>query len=453
MVMGFCTAALGAGCFGTDGPDPDDPGGDPPADTTSDTGQEETGMGDADTGAAPDTTDTGMPPEDTSDDTGMGLDGSSDTGIDTTADTTDEVDTGDDTETDADNGMPAPTPDSVIVTEFMSNPEALSDSEGEYIELYNTSGTETYNLDGCAIKDLDSDDHTISASGGNLLIPPNSYLTLARSNMPGFSPDYVYGSWFLAGDDEIILECDGQTVDEVDYKAFSGGPNSGAGYGLNPQRLSAAANDIDGNWCDQTSSLPGSSDKGTPGMANDSCMTAMPGPNAPQNAGELVISEFMADPDKTSDSDGEWFEIHNPDASTTYDINGCIISDRGSDQHRISTQSGSLEIPPGGNITLARSAMPGFTPDYVYDSSWGLTNGGDEILLNCAGTLIDEVDYANGTNWGADPTTPGAAKGVDPVALTATSNDDANNWCDQTSALPNNMDKGTPGAMNDSCTP
>jgi hypothetical protein len=165
----------------------------------------------------------------------------------------------------------------VIVTEFMANPEALADSSGEYFELYNTSSTEDYELNGCVVEDLGQDAHTIDAMGGSLVIPAGGYITLAISDLPGFTPDYNYGGgWFLSnGGDEIQLSCGGTVIDTVDYDAgpnwAGNGPTEGAAKGLDPTMLNATANDDGDNWCDQTTSLPNTTDSGTPGAANDPC--------------------------------------------------------------------------------------------------------------------------------------------------------------------------------------
>ena len=48
-----------------------------------------------------------------------------------------------------------------------------------------------------------------------------------------------------------------------------------------------------------------------------------------QSPGDLLITEFMADPLNVGDSSGEYFEIYNTTGSPI-DINGWIISDDGS---------------------------------------------------------------------------------------------------------------------------
>jgi len=113
----------------------------------------------------------------------------------------------------------APTPGSIIITEIMINPGAVTDANGEYVELYNT-GTGTYNLQGLILKDNGTDSHTISSS---LIITPGNYIVLCRnsnsSENGNFTCDYDCSSFVLTNSgDEVILEMqNGTVIDEVWY--------------------------------------------------------------------------------------------------------------------------------------------------------------------------------------------------------------------------------------------
>jgi hypothetical protein len=155
----------------------------------------------------------------------------------------------------------------VVVTEFMANPSALGDDDGEWFELYNPTN-ETWNLKDCVLEDLGIDDHTISDS---LVVRPTTYVTLARSDAPGFGADYVYGNDFrLANDgDEIIVTCDGNEIAQVAYlEAFGFGASVPDGASLSLLRgLDESDNDDGANWCESTSDYNG--DRGTPGAPNE----------------------------------------------------------------------------------------------------------------------------------------------------------------------------------------
>lgn len=164
---------------------------------------------------------------------------------------------------------------------------------------------------------------------------------------------------------------------------------------------------------------------------------------APSSAGQVVVSEIYYDPNPLADTEGEWVEIYNPN-SLLYSLKGCILRDAGTDTHTIYN---NVVIPPGGSVTLAAAANPGFTPDYVH-SSFTLGNTGDEVILDCGGTVIDQVVFAFGTF----PVSVQASMTLKPGFLDATSNDNGANWC--TAASSSYTDQlgnpafGTPGAAN-----
>jgi len=116
------------------------------------------------------------------------------------------------------------------------------------------------------------------------------------------------------------------------------------------------------------------------------------------NAGNIIVTEIMANPAAVSDSLGEWFELYNT-KSNDINLEGWVISDEGSNSFTI---TGTLIIPAGSHIVFCingdTSSNGGVTCDYVFDSSdFGLTNTEDEILLKSPdNTLIDKVTYTSG---------------------------------------------------------
>ena len=137
------------------------------------------------------------------------------------------------------------------------------------------------------------------------------------------------------------------------------------------------------------------------GCGDDSTRTNFPeldelSASQPASAGQLVISEIYYDPNPLVDTEGEWFEVYNP-TSALYSLEGRIIRDAGTDTHTVFT---NVVVPPGAYITLAAAQNPGFTPDYVH-SSFTLGNGGDEVIVDCGGTVIDQVAYTFGPFPGA----------------------------------------------------
>ncbi|MEM8526420.1 MAG: lamin tail domain-containing protein, partial [Bacteroidota bacterium] len=164
------------------------------------------------------------------------------------------------------------------------------------------------------------------------------------------------------------------------------------------------------------------------------------------NAGDLVITEIIQNPDAVSDANGEWFELYNPTANAI-DLKSYIIRDSGSDSHEIAN---SVIVPAGGYVVLARNANNttngGFTADYEY-SGFTLVNSSDEVIIECNGVVIDSVGYDDGATF---PDPSGASMSLNPNNLNSTDNDNGANWCEATSTYGDG-DLGTPGAANDAC--
>jgi uncharacterized repeat protein (TIGR01451 family) len=197
-------------------------------------------------------------------------------------------------------GLQPGIPPELIITEIMQNPTVVEDSAGEWFELYN-AGEDSYDLDGCLLRDLGTDSHTID-NAGSLIINPGAYLVLGRNGDSGtngnLAVDYQYSSFTLVNeDDEVILECEGVEVDRVEY---DGGPNFPDPAGASMQLLSPALDNNSGsNWCEATGLWPGSAgDFGTPG-ADSVCLsiskTASPVVDVPYG-GEVTYEITLTNP-------------------------------------------------------------------------------------------------------------------------------------------------------------
>ena len=160
-------------------------------------------------------------------------------------------------------------------------------------------------------------------------------------------------------------------------------------------------------------------------------------------AGELVINEIMQDPDVPADKYGEWIELYNA-TDHPIDINGCVLSDNGTDSHIIDS---SVIIASHGYSVLANegneSLNGGLNEDYVY-SGVALANGVDEVVLTCGLVEIDRVEYDDGATF---PDPNGASMNLDSFLA---DNNVGSNWCDAMSVMASG-DKGTPGTKNDDC--
>ena len=128
--------------------------------------------------------------------------------------------------------MPSPTPTvlvvsvvapgTVFVTEIMPNPAAVSDTAGEWFEVYNSSAEVSVDIDGWTIRDQGSNFHVVD-SGGPLLVPPLTFLVLGRNADPatngGVVVGYRYRSFTLGNTaDEIeLVDPAGTVVDVLVY--------------------------------------------------------------------------------------------------------------------------------------------------------------------------------------------------------------------------------------------
>lgn len=161
----------------------------------------------------------------------------------------------------------------VIVNEIMSDPDAVNDSDGEWVELHNTT-SKTLVLTGLVVKDAGADKFAIDT---DLAVAGNGFVVLGRKADTavngGVKVDFAYGSSFsLANkDDEVILEYAGILIDSVVYNADNGWPDSsGAALSLDPLSANWELNDKPEAWCPATEQMTGG-DKGTPGESNPAC--------------------------------------------------------------------------------------------------------------------------------------------------------------------------------------
>lgn len=153
----------------------------------------------------------------------------------------------------------------IVINEFMPDPSAVADADGEWLELYNTTG-DAIDLSGWELKDANGDSHTIS---GPLSIATGGYLVLCRndesSDNGGVPCDYEYADFILANDDdEIILKND--LGDEVDRVEYTGAFPFGNGISAELKDPSLHNNNKD-NW-EAAATTYGDGDYGTPGAAN-----------------------------------------------------------------------------------------------------------------------------------------------------------------------------------------
>ena len=162
----------------------------------------------------------------------------------------------------------------LLIDEIMYDPDSLSDTQGEWFEIYNASGSiiDLYHL---VIRRGSTNEHII---GDHITLEPGAYMVMAKTEGAcEASSKYVYGSSISLPNsgDELSLSNYG-TDGNNGYLVFSlnygpGFPDgTGASIGLNPDHLNPNDASEGSNWCVSTSAY-NTGDKGTPGEQNDNC--------------------------------------------------------------------------------------------------------------------------------------------------------------------------------------
>lgn len=169
-------------------------------------------------------------------------------------------------------------------------------------------------------------------------------------------------------------------------------------------------------------------------------------------AGHVVVTEFMKDPNNVVDTRGEWIEVYNA-LPWRVNLEGWVLSDDAGATHVINTGGAGLRMAPGSYLVLGNNADTtlngGVQVDYAW-SSFSLANGADQIVLSRPdGTVSDRVAYDDGVLW---PDTAGRSISLRMTARDALSNDDPANWCHASTPISaSNPDLGTPRLDNDAC--
>jgi hypothetical protein len=369
-------------------------------------------------------------------------------------------------------------PGDLLITEVMASPSG-PDATGEWLELL-------------AAADVDLNGLTLTSGSGAtdtlddercLRVTPGQYALLARSD-DGFlngglpEPLAVY-SLSLAGTNErLSLRRGDAGVDEVAFLASS----TGVAWQLNPERLDPArldaqANDEPTGFCHAPRRWrpDGGGDHGSPGAPNppcgdggeappvdagrsdggaaspDVCLDAasrQPRPLRRPAWGDLVITEWMANPSAVTDALGEYLEVR---ANADVDLNDVVLGD-GSTATRTLRSSDCLRAAAGTYLVFAvaqDASVNGGLPTVAGVLPFSLGNTADSLWLRGPdGGLLDSVSY--------DATQPGQSTQLASGLVGPQDNELAANLCPTPDAGSNRYglgDLGTPGRANVSCPP
>ncbi|MBN2406080.1 MAG: carbohydrate-binding protein [Elusimicrobia bacterium] len=178
-------------------------------------------------------------------------------------------------------------PGDIVINEFIQDPVSASDTYGEWVELYNMTGS-AINLEGCVIRDDGSNSHTVGA----VSIPANGYLLMGKSTDPalngGAPVQYTYGSFSLGNtsDQIVFLNPEGLEIDRVNYDSAAGWPLA-AGKSL--ELNSPGNNNADPDNWHQATTPYGAGDMGTPGLQNGNGIPVITFSGEVENALDLRV--------------------------------------------------------------------------------------------------------------------------------------------------------------------
>ena len=161
----------------------------------------------------------------------------------------------------------------LVITELMVAAQSGTPDDGEWIEVYNPSTTETYDLDGCSISDGTSSVGVTTTT----LVPPQSYFLFGRSTDSavnfGAPVDFAWGVAFQLNNsgESPTITCGSTVVDTLAYPQLFE-REQGASFQLHPGSLDAVSNDAATTaWCNSRTTFGSFGKKGTPKAANPSC--------------------------------------------------------------------------------------------------------------------------------------------------------------------------------------
>lgn len=146
----------------------------------------------------------------------------------------------------------------------------------------------------------------------------------------------------IGGDDEIIVvNAEGQAEDTVAWdKSWPVGP--GVVFSLDPSYFTVTGNDSADHWCIDAAASPGAETDGCGGS----------GSGADDRLGQVLVTEFVPDPDGVADNLGEWLELTNI-GDTDVDLTGWALADAG--RNYVEIADGTM-IGAGQSLVFARSS-------------------------------------------------------------------------------------------------
>ncbi len=166
-------------------------------------------------------------------------------------------------------------------------------------------------------------------------------------------------------------------------------------------------------------------------------------------AGDLLVTEIMADPSECGDNDCEWIEVKNISGGSV-NLQGLVLSDADGGVGDLKLTDPTAVLADGGHAVLGTGGGGGwgytdFTPDGFYGSVPAWNNSGDTVILsNASGVLFTSPGTGSrtdaGVSWQLEFSVSDAADGSNETL-----------WCPSSTPIGTSKDFGTPGSDNDSC--
>ncbi len=163
----------------------------------------------------------------------------------------------------------------LLITEIMYNPSALSDSDGEWFEIYNNSD-HNINLQNLILGRDDANRHTITES---IELLPGAFHAVMRNVLAlNITNSYLYGSDISLSNTGALLSIfnegtetnPGALIFSINYGEANFPDAPGVSISLNPDLYNVTVALLGTSWCLATS-IYGTGDAGTPGAINDIC--------------------------------------------------------------------------------------------------------------------------------------------------------------------------------------
>ncbi len=345
---------------------------------------------------------------------------------------------------------------SEVAADYGAPPDGSgADSAKEWFEIYNSSSSPV-ELAGLTILHGKPDDPTPESHVMRAVtIDPGAYLVLGNvpsDLLPGHV-DYGYGAelgdLFNSDTARLTLQCGEVIVDETIYDTVATGRSRTLDGDATPDYQ---ANDTQAAWCDapeDASAEYESSNFGTPGAANQSCMNVTPGTcmdgatmraTVPPVAGDLTITEVMPNPMAVGDTAGEWIEVR---VNRDVDLNDLGIAGA-TGNPIVLASSNCLRFAAGSYAIFARNpdmTMNGGLPR-VDGTTVALTNGNGTVRVLLGATELDAMTWVSSRD--------GASIQLDDSFTAPADNDVPANLCDGNAGFGAG-DLGTPGAANRDC--